>query len=215
MKIELSRLRGARNFDQVEAVISEYFREADAAGEPIYISDLIVDEDIASPLLSQLREDRTKKYHLRVIKDKWGANVLPGDIVKREFKKSLNRSPGSPRKSSELNSAMNRGAWEQEFIRYEKFVVDKKGCITCSADDMWYFLTHFGIHSYSRQRMSFHPHETSAGPKKLPAEPGMKHVHYWLYEEADEKQYEALPVIEVAKTEDELFDKTQKQNKGK
>jgi hypothetical protein len=203
---DLSRLRGAQNFDQREEAVRYYMHLAAEKREPIYISDLIVEEDVAYPLLKQLRDDRSKMYHLKVLKDKWGQTVFPGDIVKREFKKSLNKAPGTPRSAKELNASMRRGTWDQDFIRYEEFVVDKKGCITCSADDMWYFLSIFGIHSYSRQRISFHPHETSAGPQKMPNSKGMKHAHYWLYEEWDKEQYDAAPELKARETKD---------NKGK
>jgi len=203
MKIDLSRLRGAQNFDQTEAAVNFYMHQSSESGEPIFISDLLVDEDIAYPLLKQLRDDRSKQYHLHVLKDKWGQPVYPGDVVKREFKKSLNRSPGSPRSAKELSASMRRGSWEADFIRKEDFVVDKKGCITCSADDMWYFLSIFGIHSYSGHKISFHPNETSSGPQKLPNQPGMKHVHYWLYEEWDSEQYNKATVLEPRKPEKE------------
>lgn len=193
----LRRLRKAQNLEDANRIVKDILKDAREANDLIYFSDLMISEDVAMPLMQRLRNDKKKQYHLRVLKDKWGAPVNPGDIVKREFKEPLYKVPGVPISSKEISASVKAGKWEEDFLSFEEFEVDEKGCILCSADDMWYFLSHFGIHSYSGQRLSFHINETSAGPQKMQYKKGMKHAWYWLYKEMDKEQYAELENIKV------------------
>lgn len=201
MKVSLRRLREARSFDETQAVIKDMLAESREKKDEIFISDLIINDRSggAFPLLERLRKDHGKRYFLKVIKDQWGRPVKPGDVVKRIFKEPLHRVPGTPISSAVISASVKAGTFADDFLHHEEFVIDDKGCIHCSADDMFYFLTHFGVHCYSRETLSMHPNETSGEPAKVPGTGEMKHRHYWLYEEVETKEYEKLPSLTAQK----------------
>jgi len=197
MKISLRRLKEARNFDEMNAQIRLILSDISEKKDEAFISDLIINEidGGAFPLLDRLRKDHGKKYYLKVLGDEWGKAVKPGDVVKRKFKEPLQRVPGTPIASSVISNAVRAGTFERDFFRFEEFIVDEKGCIKCSADDMWYFLTHFGIHCYSRQNLSMHVNERSPDAQKNQKTGEMGHRLYWRFEEVETKEYEKLPSI--------------------
>lgn len=200
MKVSLRRIRDARTFETLNQIFKDIERDVAESGDEVFISDLMINwETGGDVLLERLRQDKRKKYYLKVIKDIWGQPVKPGDKVRREFKEKLHRAPGTPIHHKILTASVRSGNWEKDFLRFEDFVIDEKGCIKCSAGDMWYFLSHFGIHCYSREPISFHVNETSAGPQKVQSDGSMKHRHYWLYEEVETKKYDELPLLTVEK----------------
>jgi hypothetical protein len=199
MRISLRRLREARNFDEMNAQIRLILSDISSQNDEAFISDLILNEiDGGSfPLLDRLRRDHGKKYYLKVLGDEWGKKVKPGDVVRRKFKEPLQRVPGTPIASSVISNAVRAGTFERDFFRFEEFVVDENGCIKCSADDMWYFLTHFGIHCYSRQPLSMYVNERSSDPQKNQKTGEMGHRLYWRFEEVETKEYAKLPKLNV------------------
>lgn len=199
MQVDLDLLKGVRNPLHIDAKVNEVIQKADVENDPIYISDILIAEKygnyVMSPVVEELRKDPSKKYKLKVIEGKYREKIYPGDTVVRRHKKPLYIRPGIPIPAKDQNTAMRLGKWEEKFERHEKFVVDAKGCIDCSADDAWYFLTKFGIHGKSRAEISPHP-EFSAEPMRNPANNQMQIVRYWRFEELDAAEYAAAPKIE-------------------
>lgn len=196
MKVNLMLMRGHKSPNETKEVVDKIFKQSAAEKDPIYISDLMLEPNWSKPIMDRIRASRDRIYKLKVLRDEWGQPVKPGDSVYRIHKKSLYESPDKPHSSQHLSSIVKRGAWKEEMEDHEAFEVDRKGCISCTGDDVFYFLSHFGIHSVSRQVLSFHPNETSAGPVTLPSGNGMKHVWYWRYEELDKEMYAASPFIQ-------------------
>ena len=170
MQVDQNRLKGVRNPQKIDAVISEIITEA--SDDPVYISDMLIaeryGEQTLAPLLAELRKDPSKQYKLKCIAGKYREQLFPGDIVIRRHKKSLYHRPGIPMSGREQNTMVRLGQWEKKMERHGKFVIDNKGCISVSADDAWYFLTKFGIHGKSRAQISQHP-EFSQEPMRNPA----------------------------------------------
>ena len=198
MQVDLNRLKGVRNPMQIDAIVAEIISEAD--GDPIYLSDMLIAEKYGNqtmaPLLQELRKDPSKLYHLKCIEGKFREKIYPGDRIYRRHKKSLYLRPGYPIPTHELSTTVRLGQWEDRMLRQETFVVDKKGCITVSADDAWYFLTQYGIHGKSGAQISFHPKEFSEEPMRNPADGKMKIVRYWRFKELDAAEYEKESEIE-------------------
>lgn len=197
MKVNLMLMRGHKSPQETKEVVDKIFKQSSEAKDPIYISDLMLEPNWAKPIMDRIRSSRDRIYKLKVLKDEWGKPVKPGDLVYRIHKKSLYESPDKPHSSAYLSSVVKSGKWKDTMEDHESFEVDKKGCISCTGDDMFYFLSHFGIHSISRERLSFHPNETSSGPVTLPNGNGMKHVWYWRYEEWDREMYDTAPVMQA------------------
>jgi hypothetical protein len=191
MKVDLNRLRGVSNPRAMDAIISDIIKEANNSGDQIYISDLLIasaaGEGVAEPLLERLREDKIRKYKLFCIRDKNGNQIKPGDKVKRWYKKSLMRD-GVPIPGRELNTIRRTGRWESDMNTFDEFQVDEKGCIAVDAVDAEYFLTHFGIHGESEQRISFHPDVKSA-PYAERGTGKIRVTWYWRFKELSKDAY--------------------------
>lgn len=195
MKVDLTLFSGAQSTAQAESVLESWIEKSVENNDPIEIGELLLDSESGGALLSRLRRDRSAKYRIKVIRDKWGKSVAPGDKVYRETNKSLYNSPDKPISSRDLSKIVRSKQWEKRMVDRTEFVVDDKGCIMVSADDCFYFLSHFGIHR-SGSILSFHPNETSSGPVRMDNEnQGMKHVWYWRYMEVTEEEYSELPRI--------------------
>jgi hypothetical protein len=197
MQVDLNRLRGVRNPQKIDAIVSEIIQEA--SGDPVYLSDILIAEKYGdygmSILLEELRKDPSKQYRLFCIAGKYREQIYPGDTIIRSHKKSLYVRPGIPMSGREQNTMVRLNQWENKMERHEKFRVDNKGCIAVSADDAWYFLTQFGIHGKSRANISQHP-EFSGEPMRNPANGKMQIVQYWRFLELEAKEYEKAPEIE-------------------
>jgi hypothetical protein len=196
MKIDLNRLRGVPNAKLADSIVSGIIKELEDADDRAYLSDLMISESqgdySVEPLLARLRDDPRRMYTLFCICDAHGNPVKPGDKVKRWIKKSLYRD-GMPLPTKEQNTSVLNGTWEQDFQKFDEYLVDKKGCISVSAADAeLYFLSHFGIHGKSGARMSMHP-ERSGPPVTDPDSGETKKTIYWRFKEVDKQQYEKLP----------------------
>ena len=202
MQVDLNHLKGVRNPQKVDAIVSEIIEDASAKDDPIYLSDILIAEKYGeytmSPVLEELRKDPSKQYHLRCIEGEYRERIFPGDTIIRRHKKSLYIRPGIPIPGREQNTMVKLGQWESRMERHEKFTVDNKGCISVSADDAWYFLTIYGIHGKSGAEISPHP-EFSGEPMRNPANGKMQIVRYWRFKELDAAEYEKAPKIETQK----------------
>ena len=202
MQIDLNRLKGVRNPQKIDAVVTEIMDEASTRDDPVYLSDMLIAEKYGeytmAPLLVELRKDPSKQYHLKCIEGKYRERIFPGDTIIRRHKKSLYIRPGIPIPGREQNTMVRLGQWEKKMERHERFVVDNKGCISVSADDAWYFLTKFGVHGKSDAQISPHP-EFSSEPMRNPANDKMQIVRYWRFKEFDAAEYEKAPKIETQK----------------
>jgi hypothetical protein len=213
MKIDLNRLRGVPNARVAESIVAGILKELEDADDRAYLSDLMISESqgdySVEPLLDRLRDDPRRIYTLFCICDAHGQPVKPGDKVKRWFKKPLYRE-GMPKPLREQNTSVMNGTWEQDFMKFDEYTVDNKGCISVSAADAeLYFLSHFGIHGKSGARMSMHP-ERSGPPVTDPNTGETKKTIYWRFKEVDKQQYEKLPDLTAPTTAPTTEDNSKK-----
>jgi hypothetical protein len=193
MRVKIDRLLGLRNKKLIDATIDEILSEA--ADDPVYMSDLLINWEKTSVLVRALmEEDAQNKYVLQVLCDEWGQPVKPGDKVSRKFKRPLVKD-AVPTPSSELKSWKDQGIYEKKRYLYEYYEVDAKGCIHVRGRDCEYFLRRWGVHSISGKRISAYPKARSAEKAKDPKDGQKKYVHYHRYKEMTKEMYEALPVL--------------------
>jgi len=193
MRVNLQRLVGktyAKQDDEIEQIKKE------AAHDPCFISDLLVDHQTAGNLLTALREDKRELYYLKVIRDEWGNDPHPGDKVRRKFKRSLKTKGPEPVPIpvQTLNTWKRAGVYDERRYYYTDYEVDKKGCIKVNAADAEYFLSNWGVHSDSGMPISYHPIPHSEDPAPCPAG-GKLYVWYYRFEEVDASKYAQLEPI--------------------
>ena len=191
MKVNLERIIGVQS-NVIDGIVSEWVAESNNTKDPIYISDLLLQADVAEPLLARLRQEKSRKYRLLVLCDRWGNVPMPRDVVQRRHKRSLYIKPGVPMPARQQRALHHSGQWDAEMHEYEDFTVDDKGCISVTAEDAEHFISHFGVHGKSGHPISFHPNETSGDPAPCPGG-GMCDVHYWRFKEQDNHMYVKLP----------------------
>ena len=191
MRVDVTLLNN-KTLEDRDVVIRDWLTAAEAESDPLFISDLMID-DRGEMVLQELREDPNPKYILQVLRDEWGQPVQPGDIVRRKFKKPLTRH-GKLIPVKQLKQWKRSGRYEQERYTFRDYVVDEKGCIIVTAEDAEWFMKCFGVHSVSGAPISYHYQETSESPVKRP-DGSMKTVWYWRYQELERAQYDALPTL--------------------
>jgi hypothetical protein len=202
MRVELSRIIGVKNHRARDAIIDEIIKEAE--NDPIFISDLLVEHQTADPILTDLRQDKTKKYILKMICGEWGEEPEPDFIIKRKYKKPLKDREGLPIPATILNQWKRAGVYDQKRYMYEEYKLDEKGCFKVDAENAEYFLSQWGVHSISGFPLSYHPQEKSTEPVNYPGG-GKRHVHYYRFKEMTQEMYDKLPVLK--KTESSKSDK--------
>ena len=189
MRIDLSRfrVRASEQRRAVDNMIEELRRNDDVA----YISDAIISDGACELLMAELRRDQTPKYKLKVLCDEWGQMVKPGDIVRRRYSNPLTID-GKLITSTTINHWMRQGIYDEKMYYYKNYIVDEKGCITCTCEDAEIFLMTWGVHGISDYKISSHVDEHS---EPIKTKDGFKSVHYWRYKEVDAEMYEALPLL--------------------
>lgn len=175
-------------------------------GDPVFLSDCIVKAaTVAPPVMLELaeREDEDLKarqdpmlWKILVLKDEWGNQPNPGDVVVKVNKRPLKRG-AKYISSTERNIAMMDGSYEDKFENRIEYVIDEKGCIECSFTDAVHFLHLWGVHLRSGRTMTT-KNELSTEPHDAPGDRKL-HVHYWRYMEQTKESYDALPLREHVK----------------
>jgi hypothetical protein len=200
MRVKTERLIGQPNYRALDAAVDAMIQEADEAKDVLYLSDLLVDMDtagMAEPLLVVLRDDPTKKYTLHFMRDEWGNQMRPGDVVRRKFKRPLTRKVNGQHitiPSTELNQWKRSGIYDQKRFYHEEYTLDERGCVKVSAADLEYFLTQWGVHSFSGSPISYHAMEHSEDDAPAPNGDRL-HVWYWRCKEVTKDQYKNLPKL--------------------
>jgi hypothetical protein len=210
VKIDLSEVRRlASNGDDLSNYIQGFFNQC-SPDDPPFLSDLILGQKHGSlPVMEALGEryqqDRDMRsesewfrWKIHCFKDEWGNVPQPGDIVKRRIQLPLQHKPGKPVTSGQLSMDKADGTYEEKWIRWKNYKVDKKGCISCEFQDAVWFLICWGIHPDSKAIISMHKREHSGDPQIAPNEQKI-HAWYWRCKEAHKDYYDKLPIIEPSK----------------
>jgi len=212
MRVDLARVRVlASSGVDLTNYIKEIFGQC-TADDPPFISDFVGTSNannggvfIMQALEARYNacrdmppEQRAREsflWKLHVVRDEWGNEGLPGDVITFWEQKPLDHAPGVPASSRELTDDKINGVYREKWMRRYDYTVDERGCITCEFLHAARFLNLWGIHSKSGAILSRHKTPNSAGPKET-AVPGQKlHVWYHRYKEADREYYENLPIL--------------------
>lgn len=176
---------------------------ADANVNPPYLSDAIIGQNtggsyVLEALEQRYNEDRDNvsrkiKFKLLCVRDEFGNEPQPGDIVRRRIQKPEFKSPGKPYPADVINEMKQSGTYDEVFVSYNDYVVDERGCIECEVNDAANFLMKFGVHGKTGARISHHVWETTPEPVKC-SDGKMRVVYYWRFKEVDNEMYEQLPL---------------------
>jgi hypothetical protein len=175
-----------------------------ACGEddPPYLSDVLVNYNRGGATflerLGQMAEDRGEvdfKWKIRVISDEWGQPVKPGDVVTRKIARNNRDHRGNLTSCMDRNIAIAAGTYEDDYYRHLPFKVDDRGCIECGFEDAVAFINTRGIHGRSGRPLPMNTHPVAAEEPVKCADGQHRTPHYRLYQEVDNEQYEALPVL--------------------
>lgn len=163
-------------------------------------------EALAEDHRQKVNTGKQRTFKIRVLRDQWGNEPSPGDVVKVKRQKPYRDRAGRKLRSRAINDMKRRGTFDKAFIEIAEYVIDTDGCITCNFEDGGHLLLEFGVHFESREALCGR-RELSSGPCKVLDENGrgmqaeddegkprydeagapvplMKHVWYWRYEEA-------------------------------
>lgn len=164
--------------------LSDFYTRLDKGGQSFLVA-------LAEQEQNAVRGGQQFKWKIQVRRDEWGNVPGPGDVVVRTMPKNLKDRKSSPTPSGEINAAIIDGSFAERFEDRYEYVVDEKGCITCTFTDAGYFLQNWGVHFRTNRGLSGRP-EYSKEPCKAPSG-GMLHVHYWRYAEVPAADYATLP----------------------
>jgi hypothetical protein len=204
-RIDIAEVRKLKsNEDALASYIDDFIDQKCSPDDPPYLSDLILNaKNGGIPVLEAVsyhyeenrdNESSQFRWKIQVIKDEWGNDPSPGDVIRRRIKREEYYKPGKPIPSQELSVMKADGSYEKKFIRWNEYKVDEKGCIDCAFADAMWFLTCFGKHSYGGGRISIHAVEHSGDPLDSPSGDKL-HAWYWRHQEASKEQYAELPKI--------------------
>lgn len=194
--------------------IKEIIEECDY-DDPPYYSDIRANYDNGGSFLNEhlgqlaaRNGGRKHKWKVRVLCGEYGEKPKPGDIVRRptmpEYKNfNTGNTDGIMYGTRTRNASLAAGTYEEDFMEFNEYVLDEKGCFDCEFEDMGYFIGVYGVHGKSGRPLGRTAigRQFSEEPVRTP-DGQMKHVHYWRYTEVDKEQYEALPVLDDNKDTD-------------
>jgi hypothetical protein len=205
-KIDMSEVRRRNsNFDDLNVYIDDFLSIKCSPDDPPFLSDLLVEAENGSiPVLQALEQnweeqrefpEQQFRWNIQILRDEWGNEPSPGDIIYRKIRRPLDKRLGKPIPSSKLSMMKRNGTYKKKFIHEVPYKVDEKGCISVSFRDAAFFLNVFGVHSESNEPLSrSHVDPMSTEPVDTPCGDKL-HVWYWRYQEASKEQYAELPKI--------------------
>ena len=142
-------------------------------------------------------EEQKFKWKLQV-RDEWGNILHPGEKFILRIKKPYKLRNGKSATIGQINVDIATGMHDEKWVREIPYIVDSKGCITCTYDHAMIFLRRNGMHYRTGKGgppISMHKDPHSPEPAKAP---NGSHIHkwYWLVKEISKKDYDELPTME-------------------
>ncbi|MCP4640280.1 MAG: hypothetical protein GY851_07610 [bacterium] len=132
-----------------------------------------------------------RAWKLRVLCDRWGMPVKPGDVIKYKADLTNKDEDGNKLTSRDIKDMKRRGAYN--LVTTHALVVDDRGCLTALFEDASKLLKTHGVHYVSGEPITGLK-ELSGALKDAP-DGSKKHVHNWRYVEVPPWEYDELPNI--------------------
>lgn len=224
MRIDFSELVACRTDSDLDQKIDEIFGRMRPDDPPVLSDCLINLSKGGHPIMVALGEkyeddrdlppEQRLRWHIQVLRDKWGNKPRLGDKVKIKRQRSLSQKVGSERlpiPGNELSMARADGTYDEKFTTTYELPVDNKGCLTCYFQDAVHLLNTHGIHRVTKAPLmrAIKPEvinmvtgeivknvrELSRDPQKTPNGSEL-HIWNYRYQEIDRGMYEKLPKIE-------------------
>jgi hypothetical protein len=206
MKFDFNRLAQildpVERFDFIKAEINNAPKD-----DVVFLSDCYANSDKAGGTVLEvlaeeehnmlMRGNKPTTWKIKVICDEWANEPRPGGEVVRRIPINRKNRKDQPVRSSDINSSMVDGSYDDRFVDSRKFKIDSKGCIECSFTDAGYFISVYGVHPRTGYSLNRH-RKTSEEPCECPNGQNL-HVHYWRYKEMDKESYAALPELKPVK----------------
>lgn len=201
MGIDFQKIQSTTGRDfKLMAITSEIKR---VGFENITITECLSNRDRDGLLIMKALQDHanrnqgTIRYKIRVLKDRWGKPVYPGDKVEWKFERLKRDFLGKKITNRAYKEAKLRGE-ERTIEIWHEAIVDKKGCIDVPFEDAARLLDTRGVHYKSGQPLMRMP-ETERFVRRDSYDKDYAQVigkqHFWLYSEAPPDVYKSLPTI--------------------
>jgi hypothetical protein len=209
MKIKFSDIKGARSSEELETIINEIM-DLHSSGDAIYLSDVIANVNIGGDVLMEEigtraieendlpYDERQYKWRIKVMRDEWGNEPVPGEYYTRKINKRPKDKYGRPINGDVLSAMKKTGEYDEKFTRTQRFKIDNKGCVTVPFEAAGSMLNLHGIHGKTRKPLTTKD-EHSREPVEVPGSSDKLHVWYWRFFEVDDEMWEALPDLTEAK----------------
>lgn len=181
---------------KVRAIMSEINR---VGIENVMISDCLANVDreglmVMRTLHDHFLQNRDLFYRIKVLSDRWGNPVKPGDKIEWKAGRKVRDPFGKKFTQHQIKQFEQRG--ELRLIEiWHNATVDSKGCIKVKFDDAALLLDTRGVHYLSGRPLT-------SMPEKDPIDDRDKVTRvqfYWLYEEINPEAYASLPEIKTEK----------------
>jgi len=199
MHVDYARIRHGKTSDERLRAVQEEAQRC----EFVSLTDLYTHYDDGGAMMAEyLGADHKQRsnmgqqrmWTIQILQDEWGNKPKPGDVYLREVNKQFRDIAGRKLTGSAINDAKRRGTFRRDFVDVREYVIDERGCISCSFDDAGWMLSEYGVRYDDHGIAICGRRELSGGPCKAP-DGSMKHVHYWRYCEAPPWVYESLPKL--------------------
>lgn len=200
-RFEITKLKEIKDAKDRRDVFATFFEKCLNENTSIYLSDFISDAGSWGGMPLQHigeHQDQLSRYgqpqmqfKIQVLRDEWGNPPKPGDKVVHSIPNRNWRNATS----TDENNAKRMGNYDKKYRDILTYIVDEKGCITCSFQSAVHFLNTHGIHSFTDEPITKKP-ETSSHPVQVKkGSTAEKHVWYWRYKEITDEQYKELPLL--------------------
>lgn len=161
-------------------------------GEGVLITDCLANSSRGGlqimQILTHMHSDR--RYKIRVLSDKWGNPVKPGDKIEWHVSTMFRDAFGKKITNRQKTEMARRGTL-RDIETWHEAEVDEHGCIDVSLADAGILLNTRGLHFESKEPLCTHHKRVASEPTKTP-DGTMRLQHYWLYEEVPPWEYEKL-----------------------
>jgi hypothetical protein len=194
MKELLARLVGAPNRQIREEITRQIL-----SGE-VLISDLHASLELGGAFVlmelgeednQRSRDGNPRMYWIKVLCNKFGDPVKPGDIVSEQWDKMKFRSDGTAVPPEEIAMDRINGDYDAKWTRTTEHVVDAAGCIRLPFSLAALYIATFGVHWKTGHRVcrtlnreSYEPVDDGTGNKRR--------LINWRYSDIPEAEHQRL-----------------------
>ena len=161
------------------------------------------------------RDGNPRMFWVKVLCDKFGDPVKPGDVVSERWDKMRVRSDGTAVPSDEIEMDRINGDYDAKWTRTTSHVVDAAGCIRLPFSLAALYIAMFGVHWKTGHRVcrtltrqSYEPVDDGTGNKR--------HLINWRYSDIPDAEHQRLldeatkPIVApVVVPVDELTEETE------